>query len=227
MSTVCSHCGGTDIEYDQARGDAVCTGCGSVLEDNIIVSEVTFAENGGGGSSVMGQFVSSESKKVAHTHIQMSFECLICTDKPTCSCYYLHAPWDIWRWKGHVLFYVWLSLGKVWSTITVGQGSLMAWGETRGRLLCSMVGCTIHDTTSSCMPAACSFSWFSECDLHCMHTCTHFLSHIYIHIFSFTDTRSHTPIHTYSLSHKHTVTHAYMHTLSHTCTLKTPTYTQS
>lgn len=44
MSTVCSHCGGTDIEYDQARGDAVCTSCGSVLEDNIIVSEVTFVE---------------------------------------------------------------------------------------------------------------------------------------------------------------------------------------
>ena len=62
MSTVCSHCGGTDIEYDQARGDAVCTSCGSVLEDNIIVSEVTFAEQSSGASSVIGQFVSSEGK---------------------------------------------------------------------------------------------------------------------------------------------------------------------
>ena len=58
--TVCSQCGGTDIEYDQARGDAVCTGCGSVLEDNIIVSEVTFVEQSSGSSSVIGQFVSAE-----------------------------------------------------------------------------------------------------------------------------------------------------------------------
>ncbi|XP_007942785.1 transcription factor IIIB 90 kDa subunit [Orycteropus afer afer] len=55
---VCRGCGGTDIEFDAARGDAVCTGCGSVLEDNIIVSEVQFVENSGGGSSAVGQFVS-------------------------------------------------------------------------------------------------------------------------------------------------------------------------
>ncbi|XP_038194204.1 transcription factor IIIB 90 kDa subunit isoform X2 [Arvicola amphibius] len=55
---VCRSCGGTDIEFDAARGDAVCTGCGSVLEDNIIVSEVQFVENSGGGSSAVGQFVS-------------------------------------------------------------------------------------------------------------------------------------------------------------------------
>lgn len=55
---VCRNCGGTDIEFDSARGDAVCTGCGSVLEDNIIVSEVQFVENSGGGSSAVGQFVS-------------------------------------------------------------------------------------------------------------------------------------------------------------------------
>ncbi|XP_021510925.1 transcription factor IIIB 90 kDa subunit isoform X1 [Meriones unguiculatus] len=55
---VCRSCGGTDIELDAARGDAVCTACGSVLEDNIIVSEVQFVENSGGGSSAVGQFVS-------------------------------------------------------------------------------------------------------------------------------------------------------------------------
>ena len=38
----------------------MCTSCGSVLEDNIIVSEVTFAVSTGGGSSVIGQFVSAE-----------------------------------------------------------------------------------------------------------------------------------------------------------------------
>lgn len=64
MSSVCSHCGGADIEYDQARGDAVCTSCGSVLEDNIIVSEVTFVEQGSGASSVIGQFVSAEGQSI-------------------------------------------------------------------------------------------------------------------------------------------------------------------
>ncbi|XP_041122770.1 transcription factor IIIB 90 kDa subunit-like isoform X1 [Polyodon spathula] len=59
-SRVCKNCGGTDIDVDPARGDAVCTGCGSVLEDNIIVSEVQFMDNGGGGSSAVGQFVSSD-----------------------------------------------------------------------------------------------------------------------------------------------------------------------
>ncbi len=65
-STVCSSCGGSDIEYDQARGDAVCTNCGCVLEDNIIVSEVSFAEQSSGVSSVIGQFVSSEGQYLVH-----------------------------------------------------------------------------------------------------------------------------------------------------------------
>lgn len=60
---VCSNCGGSDIDIDQARGDAVCMGCGSVLEDNIIVSEVQFQENNLGGASAIGQFVSAEGKK--------------------------------------------------------------------------------------------------------------------------------------------------------------------
>ncbi|XP_028993792.1 BRF1 RNA polymerase III transcription initiation factor subunit a isoform X2 [Betta splendens] len=59
-SKVCRNCGSADIDVDQARGDAVCMGCGSVLEDNIIVSEVEFVETGGGGSSAVGQFVSAE-----------------------------------------------------------------------------------------------------------------------------------------------------------------------
>ncbi|KAL2098636.1 hypothetical protein ACEWY4_005116 [Coilia grayii] len=57
---VCKTCGGTDIDVDQSRGDAVCVGCGSVLEDNIIVSEVTFVESSGGGISAVGTFVASD-----------------------------------------------------------------------------------------------------------------------------------------------------------------------
>uniref|UniRef100_A0A1Q3G0Z6 B-related factor 1 n=1 Tax=Culex tarsalis TaxID=7177 RepID=A0A1Q3G0Z6_CULTA len=58
----CNNCGSAEIEVDNARGDAVCTNCGSVLEDNIIVSEVQFEENAHGASSAVGQFVASDSK---------------------------------------------------------------------------------------------------------------------------------------------------------------------
>ena len=63
MSSVCSNCGGSDIDIDHTRGDAVCMNCGSVLEDNIIVSEVQFQENSIGGTSAIGQFVSAEGRK--------------------------------------------------------------------------------------------------------------------------------------------------------------------
>lgn len=58
----CKNCGSSDIEVDPARGDAVCTNCGVVLEDNIIVAEVEFQENAHGSASAIGQFVSAESK---------------------------------------------------------------------------------------------------------------------------------------------------------------------
>ena len=61
-SIVCKTCGGSEIDTDQARGSAVCVNCGSVIEDNFIVSEVNFAENSLGGTSVVGQFVSSEGE---------------------------------------------------------------------------------------------------------------------------------------------------------------------
>lgn len=38
----CNNCNSTEIEVDSARGDEVCTNCGTVLADNIIVSEGTF-----------------------------------------------------------------------------------------------------------------------------------------------------------------------------------------
>ena len=67
MSAVCNYCGCSEIEYDQSRGDAVCTGCGSVLEDNIIVSEVNFQEQPSGANTVIGQFV-SEGNHESYTH---------------------------------------------------------------------------------------------------------------------------------------------------------------
>lgn len=36
----CPQCGGSSVDVDDARGTATCTTCGTVLEDNIIMSEV-------------------------------------------------------------------------------------------------------------------------------------------------------------------------------------------
>lgn len=82
MSQVCSNCGGSDIDIDQARGDAVCMGCGSVLEDNIIVSEVQFQENSLGGSSAIGQFVSSEGRNLFCERTRMLWVFLWHISKP-------------------------------------------------------------------------------------------------------------------------------------------------
>jgi transcription factor IIIB 90 kDa subunit len=41
----CTSCGSSSIETDHARGSAVCTQCGMVLEDNIILAEVSFMDN--------------------------------------------------------------------------------------------------------------------------------------------------------------------------------------
>ena len=41
----CTSCGSSSIETDHARGSAVCTQCGMVLEDNIIMAEVSFMDN--------------------------------------------------------------------------------------------------------------------------------------------------------------------------------------
>ncbi|XP_070494317.1 transcription factor IIIB 90 kDa subunit [Chironomus tepperi] len=58
----CGQCNSTEIEVDSARGDEVCTNCGAVLADNIIVAEVQFEENAHGTSAAVGQFVSADSK---------------------------------------------------------------------------------------------------------------------------------------------------------------------
>ncbi|XP_014282486.3 transcription factor IIIB 90 kDa subunit [Halyomorpha halys] len=57
----CKSCGSSDLEVDPSRGDTVCTNCGTVIEDSVIVSEVQFEENAHGVSSAIGQFVSSDS----------------------------------------------------------------------------------------------------------------------------------------------------------------------
>ncbi|KAH7941724.1 hypothetical protein HPB49_016545 [Dermacentor silvarum] len=56
----CANCGCSEIDTDPARGDAVCMGCGSVLENNIIVSEIQFEENAHGGSRAIGQLITMD-----------------------------------------------------------------------------------------------------------------------------------------------------------------------
>lgn len=64
MSTglVCKTCGGTEFtrEYHTASGDLACIKCGSVMEENPIVSEVTFAENAAGAATVQGSYVGND-----------------------------------------------------------------------------------------------------------------------------------------------------------------------
>lgn len=70
MSTVVAHkmrckvCGNTEFsrEYHTASSDLACTKCGTVLEENPIVSEVTFAETSNGGATVQGAFVGADQQ---------------------------------------------------------------------------------------------------------------------------------------------------------------------
>ncbi|XP_014218499.1 transcription factor IIIB 90 kDa subunit [Copidosoma floridanum] len=61
MSNLKCKCGSTSIETDPARGDVVCTECGFVLEDQIIVNETMFEESPSGNMMMIGHFVSNES----------------------------------------------------------------------------------------------------------------------------------------------------------------------
>ncbi|KAK4527703.1 hypothetical protein GAYE_SCF43G5629 [Galdieria yellowstonensis] len=53
----CPHCGSSELEHDASQGNTFCTHCGCIVEENTIVSEVTFVEGPGGHNTVAGQFV--------------------------------------------------------------------------------------------------------------------------------------------------------------------------
>jgi hypothetical protein len=54
---VCFNCGENVIEYDIAAGNGFCTNCGTVVEENTIVNEVTFGETSTGAAMVQGSYV--------------------------------------------------------------------------------------------------------------------------------------------------------------------------
>lgn len=57
VQAVCTDCGGTVIEYDQAAGNGFCVQCGTVVEENTIVNEIAFGETSNGAAMVQGSFV--------------------------------------------------------------------------------------------------------------------------------------------------------------------------
>uniref|UniRef100_A0AC34FLZ1 TFIIB-type domain-containing protein n=1 Tax=Panagrolaimus sp. ES5 TaxID=591445 RepID=A0AC34FLZ1_9BILA len=59
MGRTCPFCSSSEIDEDPSRADVVCMGCGSVLEESAIVSEVQFQERAG-GHDVIGQFISHD-----------------------------------------------------------------------------------------------------------------------------------------------------------------------
>ena len=59
----CRACGGGPLEYQEASGDTVCTVCGTVAEESNIVAAVEFVENGGGATSVVGQYLSATASR--------------------------------------------------------------------------------------------------------------------------------------------------------------------
>lgn len=57
----CNQCGATELESDPTRGDTFCTKCGSVIEENLIVSELQFEEGSHGAANLIGRMVSSDA----------------------------------------------------------------------------------------------------------------------------------------------------------------------
>lgn len=62
-NTICPTCSCTEIDVVDVSGDSVCVSCGTILEENNIVSSVEFQESGGGAHSVVGQFVAATASK--------------------------------------------------------------------------------------------------------------------------------------------------------------------
>lgn len=52
------------IEYDAAAGNGFCIKCGTVVEENTIVSEVVFGETSAGAAMVQGSYVGQGSSRL-------------------------------------------------------------------------------------------------------------------------------------------------------------------
>lgn len=69
---VCSNCNSSDMATDSAQGVIYCTNCGMVHEENIIVSTISFSDNGL-KSTLNGKVINIDSKQVGTQYIDASF----------------------------------------------------------------------------------------------------------------------------------------------------------
>lgn len=58
----CVACLSEVVEIDSTQGQTYCGGCGIVLEENTIVSEVAFGESASGAAVAMGSFVGAGAR---------------------------------------------------------------------------------------------------------------------------------------------------------------------
>ena len=65
----CPECKSLDIEFHESAGHAACVECGTVLEENTIVSNIEFQETGD-RSHVIGQFVSANNANKPFNNLQ-------------------------------------------------------------------------------------------------------------------------------------------------------------
>ncbi|KDQ10869.1 hypothetical protein BOTBODRAFT_136350 [Botryobasidium botryosum FD-172 SS1] len=63
MPVRCPDCNCTDILHNAAAGNSCCANCGSVVEENVIVSEITFGETSSGAAMVQGSYVAQGSTR--------------------------------------------------------------------------------------------------------------------------------------------------------------------
>ncbi|KAF7455833.1 transcription factor IIIb subunit [Cryptosporidium felis] len=56
---ICPQCSSTTIEVHEARGETICTSCGTVLEENTMVEGLQFSECSNGSMQMVGHFVPS------------------------------------------------------------------------------------------------------------------------------------------------------------------------
>ncbi|CAF0865596.1 unnamed protein product [Didymodactylos carnosus] len=66
MSSKVCKCGCSEIDTDRAQGVSVCTRCGEVIEDSLIVNE-TEVQDIGGGLHIIGSWVGSDDVRAAST----------------------------------------------------------------------------------------------------------------------------------------------------------------
>ena len=69
----CTDCGGTVIEYDAAAGNGFCVACGTVVEENTIVSEVTFGETSNGAAIVQGSYIGQGSSACIYLYFESKY----------------------------------------------------------------------------------------------------------------------------------------------------------